>query len=176
MHQPPIHLPPEIQEEHRRVFWSLYLLERLASCGRGRPATINESSCQLQLPCDEKSWKNGTLRSTATLAQFSVPTSFTPAANSPFALVLLFSSLLGRATRLMFEDVDDNQTVPPWDNRSDLAGMQSHLIYLEPSVSLQKPFQQLVREDFTVDGRIDQAALGPILFSQTLSHLCYCIL
>lgn len=176
MLQPPMHLSPECQEERRRVFWSLYLLERLASCGRGRPASITESSCQLQLPCDEKSWRDGTPVSTATLAQFSSPASFTPTANSPFALVMLFSSLLGRATRLMFEDVDDNQTVPPWDNRSDLAALQSHLIYLEPSTSLQKPFQQLVREDFTTDGRIDQASLGPILFSQTLSHLCYCIL
>lgn len=177
MLQPPTQLPPESQEERRRVFWSLYILDRLASCGRGHPATILESTCQLSLPCDEQSWRNRMpAKSAATLKQFSASRSLPPVENSPFALVVLCASVLGRAAQLMLQGVDDNDIVPPWDNRSNLAAIQSNLICLEPSVVLQRPLQQLIREEFSVHGRIDQTALGPLVFSNTLFHLCYCIL
>ncbi|KIW19925.1 hypothetical protein PV08_00500 [Exophiala spinifera] len=177
MLQPPDQLPFESQEERRRVFWSLYILDRLASCGRGHPATILETSCQLSLPCDELSWRNGKpSTSAATLNQFTAPQSLPSVKNSPFALVVLCASVLGRATHLMLQGVDDKDTVPPWDHRSNLAATQSNLICLEPSVLLQKPLQQLIHEGFSIDGCIDQPALGPLVFSQTLFHLCYCIL
>jgi hypothetical protein len=177
MLHPPSELSFEIQEERRRVFWSLYLLDRLASCGRGRPISISESSCQLQLPCDEDSWKNNTPCSTANLAQLSQQHSFSPTENSPLATVLLLANLLGRAARFMLQGVDDsNNNVPPWDHRSELAAMQSNLTYLEPSLSRGVPLEQIVLQNFAVNGRIDQSALAPLVFSQTLFHLCYCVL
>lgn len=34
------------REEHRRVFWSVYLLDKLVSCGRARPpAVLNAGKC-----------------------------------------------------------------------------------------------------------------------------------
>lgn len=179
MLHPSSELSFEVQEERRRVFWSLYLLDLLASCGRGRPVSISESSCQLQLPCDEDSWKNNTPCSTATLAQLSQQHSFPPPKNSPLATVLLFANLLGRAARFMLQGADDNNNssnVPPWDHRSELAALQSNLTYLEPSLSRRIPFGQIVLQNFAMDGRIDQPALGPLVFSQTLFHLCYCVL
>ncbi|KIV80933.1 hypothetical protein PV11_08398 [Exophiala sideris] len=176
MLHPPSELSFQAQEERRRVFWSLYLLDRLATCGRGRPASISEYSCQLQLPCDEKSWRNNIPKSTATLSQLFEQQSFSPPETSPFALVLLIANLLGRATRFMLQGVDDDNKVPPWDHRSELAAIQSNLIYLEPSFSLQKPLEQIVLQNMTTSGHIDQSVLGPFVFSQTLFHLCYCVL
>ncbi|KAH7000789.1 fungal-specific transcription factor domain-containing protein [Ilyonectria destructans] len=42
------------KEERRRVFWSVYMLDRLASCARARPPAVLEASCHLSLPCDEQ--------------------------------------------------------------------------------------------------------------------------
>lgn len=177
MLHPPSELSFEVQEERRRVFWSVYLLDRLASCGRGRPASISESSCQLQLPCDEDSWKANRSCSTANLGQLSQRTSFSPKENSPFAVVLLLANLLGRAARFMLQGADDDSNpVPLWDHRSELAATQSKLIYLEPSLSLEIPLEHIVLQNFAANGRIDQPALGHLVFSQTLFHLCHCIL
>ena len=38
MNEPNPSLPYEDQEERRRVFWSIYILDKLCSCGRARPA------------------------------------------------------------------------------------------------------------------------------------------
>jgi hypothetical protein len=46
------------QEERRWVFWSIYILDKLCSCGRGRPAALADAQFLIQLPCDEESFRN----------------------------------------------------------------------------------------------------------------------
>jgi hypothetical protein len=135
-----------------------------------------ESSCQLQLPYDEHSWNNNISKTTATLSQLSEQHSFPPVEKSPFALVLLLANLLGRATQVMLQAVNDSNEVPPWDHKSQIAATQSNLIYLEPSLSLQKSLQQSALQNPAVNGRINQSAVGHVVFSQTLFHLCYRVL
>ncbi|KFY72243.1 hypothetical protein V499_07610 [Pseudogymnoascus sp. VKM F-103] len=55
------------QEERRRVFWSIYLLDKFCSCGRTRAAAITDAQCRVQLPCDEATFENGEWKKTPTL-------------------------------------------------------------------------------------------------------------
>jgi hypothetical protein len=46
MHEPDASMNYIEQEERRRVFWSVYLLDKLISCGRARsPAILNAGEC-----------------------------------------------------------------------------------------------------------------------------------
>lgn len=53
----------------------------------------------------------------------------------------------------------------------------SRLYESETMVGLSgRTLSQVLREDFTLDGSIDQQRLGHLLFSQMLFHLCHCLL
>ncbi|RFU28893.1 hypothetical protein B7463_g7455, partial [Scytalidium lignicola] len=47
MMEPDFNLPYPNQEERRRVFWSIYILDRFCSCGRGKPAAVADVHCRL---------------------------------------------------------------------------------------------------------------------------------
>lgn len=176
MLHPSKELPFSIQEEQRRVFWSLYLLDRLVSCGRGRPCSIPDSSCHLQLPCDELSWSNNSPISTASLSQVLDGNSPLFTVQAPFAQVVVLANLLGRTTRCMLQLADEENTPPPWDHRSEFAAAQSDLTYLEPTTPLQQALEEEMSHDGSVSDHIDHSALGPIIMSHVLFHLCHCVL
>lgn len=67
MKEPKATLPAIEQEERRRAFWSIFLLDRLVSCGQGRPPAISDEDCLVQLPCDQRTFRNGLLKETVTL-------------------------------------------------------------------------------------------------------------
>lgn len=119
---------PADQEERRRVFWSLYLLDRIVSCGRGRPPAILEASCQLQLPCDEKAWKEGRLQTTDTLDQLSNKALLNEMDLGPFALVIIMAYVLSRAAQYMLQQYNIRSRDPPWDPSSDFALISSDLL------------------------------------------------
>src|SRR4051812_23224416 len=50
MSDPDPTLPWVIQEERRRTFWSIYLLDKMGTCGRVRPPIFQDHTCMLQLP------------------------------------------------------------------------------------------------------------------------------
>ncbi|KAF6802255.1 fungal specific transcription factor domain-containing protein [Colletotrichum sojae] len=44
-----------VDERGKRVFWTLYILDRWLSCLMGRPPTISDDAIRLPLPCDSPS-------------------------------------------------------------------------------------------------------------------------
>ncbi|KFX92665.1 hypothetical protein O988_07173 [Pseudogymnoascus sp. VKM F-3808] len=88
------------QEERRRVFWSIYLLDKFCSCGRTRAAAITDAQCRVQLPCDEATFENGEWKKTQTLDELLSTSS--PDNNHPGYLGLLFltASIISRCARL----------------------------------------------------------------------------
>lgn len=184
------------QEEQRRVFWSVYLLDRLVSCGRGRPPAILDASCQLQLPCDESSWRRGSWKKTLTLEQLSnrsllpkYPDIYETGLSStvrrpqlegeqqgPFAHVVVMACTLGRAAQYMLQEFNIRNRDPPWDANSDFASLESDLLYLESHLGMGRPAMEIVSRCCAADGKIDQPSAGPIIFSHALFHLCHCLL
>ncbi|OAL32891.1 hypothetical protein AYO20_07682 [Fonsecaea nubica] len=175
MIEPGNHIPFDEAEERRRTFWSLYLLDRLVSCGRGRPPAILNASCQLQLPVDEATWRDKKWKETSKLEQLSNGAHSNSAQHSPFAHVILIAYILGRAAQYMLQEFGVNRH-PPWDSSSEFAAIGSDLSYLETQMEMHKPLEDMLGPYRNSAGVVDQANAGPIVFARALFHLCNCLL
>lgn len=164
------------QEERRRAFWSAYLIDKLISCGRSRPLVILDEDCNVQLPCDEKTFRDGDWRKTNTIGQllnWNTEVTETP---SPSALVMLMASIFGRCTRYVHQNRKADE-VPPWDPKSEFSAINSSLLLLE---SYSKFGNQRVSEVLQNTNRlnktIDPQEVGYLVFAHTLFHLCHCLM
>ncbi|KAF4883339.1 putative transcriptional regulatory protein [Colletotrichum fructicola] len=170
------HLPYMEQEERRRVFWSVYLLDRLVSCGRGRPPAIVDASCHLQLPCEEVVWKNEVWSKTQSLDEMTNRALTVPQSQGSFAHVIAMAQILGRSAQYMLQEFNIRSPHPPWDRSSDFAALESDLLHFESSLRIQQPLQQVLAPYISADGVVDYHTTGPIIFSRAFYHLCYCLL
>ena len=164
------------KEERRRVFWSVYMLDRLASCARARPPAILEASCHLALPCDENLFR----------AEFPSPghklDDILGAGTAPSdphpgfpALVMVVVSILGRCVQCMLQDDHDRPRKPLWDPHSEYAAICSALLSLESY--FEQPVEEALLLNCSVDGvEIDRSVAGPLLFSRVLFCMCHCLL
>ncbi|CAG2006708.1 unnamed protein product [Fusarium graminearum] len=170
------HLSHAEQEERRRVFWSVYLLDRLVSCGRGRPPAIVDASCHVQLPCDDSIWREGLWVKTQSLDEMMDRTLSVAQRQGPLAQVIAISHVLGRCAQYVLQDFNIRGPHPPWDPGSDFAGIESDLLHLEAYLEVQKPISEMIQPHISADGVVDSQTTGPIIFSRALFHLCYCLL
>jgi hypothetical protein len=169
-------LPPADQEERRRVFWSLYLLDRIVSCGRARPPAILEASCQLQLPCGEKEWKEGeSIEKTDTLYQLSSRTLSRKNNLGPFGLVVIMSYILSRAAQYMLQEYNIRSRDPLWDSNSDFASISSDLLYVESQFDFRRPINYSIGENDGSDTVLLSKAHLQV-FSRALFYLSHCLL
>nr|RBQ87630.1 hypothetical protein FVER53263_20186 [Fusarium verticillioides] len=170
------HLSYAEQEERRRVFWSVYLLDRLVSCGRGRPPAIVDASCHLQLPCDESTWRDGLGVKTQSLDEMTNRTLSISQRQCPFAQVIAIAQILGRCAQYVLQDFNIRGPHPPWDPGSDFAGIESDLLHFEAYLEMQRPNYEILAPYILAEGLVDSQSSGPIIFSRALFHLCYCLL
>jgi hypothetical protein len=163
------------KEERRRVFWSVYMLDRLASCARARPPAVLEASCHLSLPCDEELWRAEGASETPKLDGI-VRGTIGPDQHPGFpALVMVMTSIVGRCVQCMLQDNQGGQRKPPWDPHSDHAAICSDLLGLEHY--FDHPIGEALLRNCTIGGvQIDPGLAGPLIFSRTLFYLCHCLL
>lgn len=168
------------REERRRVFWSVYILDKLCSCGRARPSAVADSHCHVQLPCEESSFRDGAQSCTPTLGRM-----FSSAASedcqsthlSPFALVVLTASIIGRCAQYsIHEHSDEGSRLPPWDARSEFARIYSVLLQLETRFEIGIGISEILRRDCVQDGRVEMQLAGPVIFSRAMFYTCQCLL
>ena len=169
-------LPYAEQEERRRVFWSVYLLDRLVSCGRGRPPAIVDASCHLQLPSDESIWRGGLWTKTQSLDEMTNRALPVTQRQSSFALVIAIGQILGRSAQFMLQDSHIRDVHPPWDPSSEFVAMESDLLHFEGYLEIQLSVKDVLAPHISADGVVDSQSAGPIIFSRALFHLCYCLL
>ncbi len=169
-------LPYVEQEERRRVFWSVYFLDRLVSCGRSRPPAIVDASCQLQLPCEEAIWKEGLWCKTPSLDEITNRSHELPRRHSPFAQLIAISQILGRSSQYMLQEYNIRSPHPPWDPSSDFAALESDLLYFGASLEIRRSAKEVLSPHISMHGIVDYHNTGPILFSRALYHLAYCLL
>lgn len=175
MFEPVSSLPCAEQEESRRAFWSIYLLDKLMTCGRGRPPVFADASIIVQLPCSENSFSQNRWEETEELEAYvsnRVPRSPQP---SPFSRVIIISAILSRCSQYAIQAHPDTQNLPPWDIRSDYTSINASLIYLESHVNWHQPVRDVIKA-VKIDGQRDFNAAELVIVSQVLHHLCYCIL
>jgi hypothetical protein len=164
------------QEEHRRAFWSIYLLDKLISCGRSRPLVILDEDCELQLPCDEGTFRHGEWRKTSTIGQLLSWNSKVTESPSSFALVVLMASIFGRCTRYVHQNRRMDE-IPPWDPKSEFSAINSSLLLLESySKSSNWQLSDVLHGSVQADATVDRQEIGHLIFAHTLFHLCHCLL
>lgn len=175
MFEPSPELPLSEQEEHRRAFWSIYLLDRLMTCGRARPPVFNDSTISLQLPCSEQAFRTGVWEQSEELNVYTSNRLLQFIQPSPFSRVIIISALLSQCSRYALQSESDNYGLPPWDTKSDYTAISSSLLYLESHVDWTQSIQDLLK-DVTENDQPDLNTLEHVIVSQVLHHLCYCIL
>ncbi|KAF7162826.1 hypothetical protein CNMCM5623_007948 [Aspergillus felis] len=176
MGEPEGWLPVAEQEERRRAFWSVYLIDKLISCGRSRPLVILDQDCHIQLPCDESTVRQGETKKTYTLLQlldWNTEIADTP---SPFALVILLASIFGRCTRYVFANRHSDE-IPPWGTKSEHSAINSSLLLFESYAKMgNTSVVDMLTASVGTVGIIDHQEIGHRVFAHTLFHLCHCLL
>ncbi|KAF4461510.1 hypothetical protein FALBO_11696 [Fusarium albosuccineum] len=178
MSEPSCFFIPTEREERRRTFWSIYLVDKLISCARSRPAAIADEDCSLRLPCNEDVFQERgedgenvpTLRQ---VLSWDVPLAHPP---SPFGLAVVATSIFGRCTKYAHGRTG-SETLPPLDPQSDFASTNASLLLLESYLkNHDQPILDLIRDGPQAGGNIDEKQVGHLIFSHVLFHLCYCLL
>ncbi|RSL78435.1 hypothetical protein CEP51_008198 [Fusarium floridanum] len=155
------HLSYAEQEERRRVFWSVYLLDRLVSCGRGRPPAIVDASCHVQLPCGESIWREGLWAKTQSLDEMTNRTLSVSQRQCPLAQVIAISQILGRCAQYVLQDFNIRGPYPPWDPGSDFAGIESDLLHFEAYLEMQRPVNEMLAPHISAEGVVDSFDTSP---------------
>lgn len=175
--EPNLSLSYADQEERRRVFWSIYILDKLCSCGRAKPAAIADAHCRVQLPCDEITFRDGAWKKMPTLDQILSAGDSTTFHPGHLALVVLVACIVGRcAQHSIHESSKDESWLPPWDSKSDFATIYSVLLQLETQFEMGESISEALHRNCLQEERLDMRIAGPLVFSHALFHASQCIL
>ncbi|KAL2846380.1 fungal-specific transcription factor domain-containing protein [Aspergillus pseudoustus] len=163
------------KEERRRVFWSLYLLERLLSCGRCRPPAILDLTCSLQLPSDEDNYYANMEEPTPTLlAIYTNSTGQSPRLSASGA-VIVTASLLSQCAQYMLHKQHISHGNVPWHPQSQHSALVPRMMQLEAQLGTSEPLEDVLRARCYEPGIVDQSISGPLVFSRLLFYLCQCL-
>lgn len=142
-------LTQEQQLERTLTFWSVYLLDRLVSCGLHRPPTINDGDCDLSLPTSAVNTDEQMNLGGPTLQTLDdVPDAALAHAMGDFAGTIFMASALGRIEKCFFQRHYVSDPYPPWHARSQYMATYSLLLSFEtysaaPKVDLAEALDQL---------------------------------
>ncbi|KAL6910718.1 fungal-specific transcription factor domain-containing protein [Trichoderma evansii] len=177
MKEPKNTLSPIEQEEHRRAFWSIYLLDKLVSVGQSRPPAIAEEDIHVQLPSDEETLRRGIWKKTPTLHQLINWKSETEASvNGTFTQTILAATALGRCCRYVLHGREMDE-MPPWDPRSDFTLLNTFLLLIDHHLQVETiPIPQIVEQYRRPDGTLDFQSLEHVVFARIVFHTAHCLL
>lgn len=165
-------LTPTHQEERRRVFWSLYILDRLISCSKERPPAITDEDCKIFLPCNEDDFRSGvdpTSRETLDeVVEEPIPETLK---SNYFALLIIITATLGRIAQYVLQDHKYGNQPVPWSSESRHAKLDAFLLELEGCLG-PVDLAKVNTSSETFSAR----SSGHGLYSQNVFHLCYCLL
>ncbi|UKZ72886.1 hypothetical protein TrVFT333_000523 [Trichoderma virens FT-333] len=177
MKEPKNTLNPIEQEEHRRAFWSIYLLDKLVSVGQSRPPAISEEDIHVQLPVDEETFRRGIWKKTPTLHQLiNWKSEGDVAVNSTFTQTILAATALGRCVRYVLHGREIDE-MPPWDPRSDFTLLNTFLLLIDHHLQVETiPIPQIVEQYRKPDGTLDFQSLEHVVFARITFHTAHCLL
>ncbi|TVY37813.1 putative transcriptional regulatory protein [Lachnellula subtilissima] len=178
MNEPNPSLSYEDQEERRRVFWSIYILDKLCSCGRARPAAIADAHCRVQLPCDDAAFRDSVYKTTSTLDRtLCAGDSSTYYPEGGLALVVLVACILGRSAQHSIHESSNGETwLPPWDSKSEFATIYSVLLQLETRFELGGSINEAIQRNSLPGGGPNMQIVGSLIFAKAIFHTSQCIL
>lgn len=126
--EPDARLSTSEAEERRCTFWSIYVLDRLASCGRHRPPILLDGDCTLRLPVVVISRGSVVPTDAPTLTDVhSIPDCRVLQSSDHFALVVFMVSVFGDVVKWTFEHTTPEKHLP-WSTASEYSRI-SGLLY-----------------------------------------------
>lgn len=176
MTEPPSTLPPSAQEELRRTLWSVFLLDKLATCGRHRPSLFLERTIQLQLPCSEESFRTSTHEHVVTLEEVPGLDDSQMESLKPPAPTIALASILSQVASYAFEHNRSAGQKPPWDHTSEYLSILSQLVRFETFFDRYGDMQTHILNNASTPNGVNKFITEPDIFSYVLYNLCYCLL
>ncbi|KAK9438397.1 hypothetical protein VB005_07957 [Metarhizium brunneum] len=171
--EPDPSLPPWQQEERRRVFWSVYLLDKFVSCGRSHPPAILDMDCTLALPCSEEAFRMETPTKLPTIALVKdLPSNMAELVRlDDFAILVLMCSALSLTVRETFQQ--NASKIPPWDCRSNFAQISSILMTFENiHTTGADHLGPYISARFGTYEGFDRQRVGHFIWARAVYHLC----
>ncbi|OQV08718.1 Fungal specific transcription factor domain-containing protein isoform 2 [Cladophialophora immunda] len=169
--------PPDLaistREEHRRTLWSIYMLDRLGTCGTNRTGLFPDSALRLRLPCPENTFRDGSPNDSPTLKLLNESPPDQLGNVGAFARVILLTSTLSRIAGFSLQQNWQAQMEPPSTQNSEYAQLITRLRSLSTYFDKRQPFDPT---NWSSGGREDSNDIALCIFSHILYHLCYCIL
>ncbi|KAF4963730.1 hypothetical protein FSARC_8278 [Fusarium sarcochroum] len=177
MKEPHDMLCPSAKDEQRRTFWSIYLIDKLISCGRDRRPVILDEDCHVGLPSNEMPKLRSTDQTLGTLRSYLCwDAGHETEALPNFSLTIQAASILGRCARIALHDRDVDRC-PPWDPTSDFTAVNSLLFLLEYRLFGEEELANDASEACNGDGMDEYLNLTEHdVFARTVFHLCHCLL
>lgn len=174
--EPDPNLPTDEQEEYRRVFWSVYVLDRFV-CFRGRSPSILDADCTIRLPSAKNISRDTPTEVVPTLAVLkSLPDMSECRQLSHFALLVLASSFLGPVIRYGLQQTN-KKSYPPWDFRSDYAKTSTILYNFENLLSVEGlDLTAYIQQHPQGQNGFDKPWIGHFIWSRGVYHLACCLL
>lgn len=120
-------LCPYEAEERRQTFWSVYILDKLSSCGRNRPPALVDSDCTSHLPLSDSTLRNNRCMVSPTLENVrDIPQEPLLDGSDHFALTVFMISVFGDIVKWAFRHgTADTRLL--WDARSNFSHIQGLL-------------------------------------------------
>lgn len=175
--EPDSSLSPSQQEESRRVFWSVYLLDKFVSCGRSRPPSILDVDCTVALPCSEERFLMEAPSDAPTLALMrEIPGNLQALKDlDNFAILVLMCSTLGMTVRDTFQQ--DQAKIPCWDCRSNFAQISSLMMSFEAiHTNGSGSLDMHIVEKFGTHEGYNRQRVGHFIWARGVYHLYGCLL
>jgi hypothetical protein len=175
--EPDASMPLNAAEERRHTFWSVYILDRLSSCGRNRPFALLDSDCTSRLPLNRNPPLDGLVLDAPTLAEIhDIPDKAPLKSSDHFALTIFMVSAFGDVIRWAFNH-SASKSRPPWDARSNFARINGILTSFESySDACDGNFAEILDRDFVFDGKLDDRAACHFSYAHILYHVNQCLL
>ncbi|KAH7399068.1 fungal-specific transcription factor domain-containing protein [Phaeosphaeria sp. MPI-PUGE-AT-0046c] len=168
---------PHEAEERRQTFWSVYILDKLGSCGRNRPPALLDSDCTSRLPLNEDTIHVDSSLTAPTLeAVRDIPKEPLLSSSDHFALTVFMISVYGDVVQWAFRH-GTADTRLPWDARSKFAHIQGLLNSFESySDACDGNFAEILERDFVSQGTLDERAASHFSCAHVHYHINQCLL
>lgn len=175
--EPSSDLSPIAKEERRRVFWALYLQDKLISLSRENIPVLRDDQCRVHLPSSERAFREGLDEVTPELEDLKdIVDESAIAKVTPLALVIVIASSLSLVTQYILLENRAAKPIPPWSPTSPYATAVLNLMQLESHFGLNEPLKDHLERSCMTNGAIDQQIAGPLIYARSLFHLCHCLL
>ncbi|WPG99240.1 fungal-specific transcription factor domain-containing protein [Acrodontium crateriforme] len=161
------------REEHRRTLWSVYLLDKITTTGRGRPSLFLDETCRLQLPCSESAFRASKKENVISLEQFKRAEDDQIRGVDSLARTVAITSTLGLITAYVFQQNSEINRKPPWDHASEFQIACSQLTRFETIFDHYHPIQQTILADST---KQPKTFTESFIFSYVQYQICSCLL